>query len=98
MGLNSKATFRSITKREPCDEVELGDVITDLMLWGKRKKIPVDLALEQAVRHFEHESDDYIECALCDKLVRFKDSYSPGDEAICAACDTKVTGRVHKGK
>lgn len=38
---------------------------------------------------------ELIECALCDKQLWFQDSYSPGDEAICAECDTEVTGREH---
>jgi recombinational DNA repair protein (RecF pathway) len=36
------------------------------------------------------------ECATCGKTIWFRDSYSPGDEAICAECDTEVTGRPHK--
>lgn len=55
----------------------------------------------------DHESDsfiaseldpgewDYILCAYCDRILRHADSYSPADEAICARCDTEVTGRDH---
>lgn len=35
------------------------------------------------------------ECALCDKLIWVRDSWSPHDEAICAECDTEITGREH---
>jgi hypothetical protein len=38
---------------------------------------------------------DTCRCALCGKLIYFEDSYSPGDDAICAECDTDVTGREH---
>lgn len=41
------------------------------------------------------EEDDVIDCALCGAVLLFSDSYSPGDEAICASCDTQVTGRQH---
>jgi hypothetical protein len=39
--------------------------------------------------------DDVLECALCSKLILFKDSWSPADEGICSECDTEVTGRPH---
>lgn len=48
--------------------------------------------------HFEkvaRASDEIIPCALCQKPIWFRDSWSPGDEAICAECDTEVTGRQH---
>ncbi len=47
------------------------------------------------VRRFMTEPSELVECATCGKRIRFADSYSPGDEAICAACDTEVTGRPH---
>lgn len=40
-------------------------------------------------------TDEVITCALCPRRIWFRDSYSPGDDAICAECDTEVTGRVH---
>lgn len=39
--------------------------------------------------------EEEIDCALCATKIRLKDSYSPADEAICAECDTEVTGRQH---
>lgn len=36
------------------------------------------------------EDDEFIECAWCEKRIRFVDSYSPGDEAICAECNKEV--------
>lgn len=36
-----------------------------------------------------------VTCALCDKLLWLRDSWSPHDEAICAECDTDITGRKH---
>jgi len=39
--------------------------------------------------------DEIIECALCPRKIWFRDSYSPADDAICAECDTEVTGRTH---
>jgi hypothetical protein len=42
------------------------------------------------------KAEDYFECFGCGKLGHFKDSWAPGNEAICDACDTEITGRVHK--
>ncbi len=39
--------------------------------------------------------EELAECALCAKPILLRDSYSPADEAICAECDTEVTGRIH---
>lgn len=39
--------------------------------------------------------EELIDCAMCDKEIKLEDSWSPGDEAICAKCDTEVTGRNH---
>lgn len=42
------------------------------------------------------DGDDVIvECGLCKYPVWYRDSWSPGDEAICSQCDTEVTGRQH---
>jgi hypothetical protein len=35
---------------------------------------------------------DIVECALCGLRVYFEDTYSPGDDAICATCASEVTG------
>lgn len=40
-------------------------------------------------------SDPMIECEDCGVSLRTSDSYSPGDYAVCAACDTAATGRAH---
>ena len=40
-------------------------------------------------------SKQIVKCALCEKRIFLFDSYSPADEAICAECDTEVTGRKH---
>lgn len=41
-------------------------------------------------------SEDFlINCALCDKRIWFRDSWSLSDDAICAECDTTITGREH---
>lgn len=40
-------------------------------------------------------TDEITDCALCGKRIRLDESYSPADEAICASCDTEVTGRIH---
>lgn len=53
------------------------------------------LWIRRAKSEEELHDDGKIECALCEKRIWFKDSYSPGDEAICAECDTEVTGRQH---
>jgi len=44
----------------------------------------------------EIHEEEMIDCALCGRRILFVDSYSPGDEAICASCDTEFTGRVHE--
>lgn len=36
-----------------------------------------------------------VQCSGCDVVLPLEDSYSPGDEALCATCDTEVTGREH---
>lgn len=41
------------------------------------------------------DPDEITQCALCDKSILLRDSYSPADEPICAECDTEVTGRTH---
>ena len=40
-------------------------------------------------------SDMIVQCALCDKRIWFRDSWSPGDDCTCSECDTEVTGRKH---
>ncbi len=47
------------------------------------------------VNHGPYEDDRITRCDLCGKKVWFTDSYSPGDSATCAECDTEVTGRQH---
>lgn len=45
-----------------------------------------------------HE-EEMVDCALCSKRIAFFESFSPlvcGDDAICAECDTEVTGRQHE--
>jgi len=42
--------------------------------------------------------DEFIACGGCDKIIPFEDSYAPGDDALCAECDTEVTGRDHTPK
>jgi len=44
----------------------------------------------------EIHEEEIVDCTLCGKTILFVDSWSPGDEAICASCDTEVTGRVHE--
>lgn len=44
----------------------------------------------------EIHEEDVVDCAMCGKVLLFSDSYSPGDEAICAECDTEITGRIHE--
>lgn len=56
--------------------------------------MPVDVRIAWHVRRGEMPAAT--DCALCRKTIWFRDSYSPGDEAICAECDTEVTGRPHK--
>lgn len=42
-----------------------------------------------------NQNDPVVKCGLCGKSIWFADSYSPADDAICAECDTEVTGREH---
>ena len=42
------------------------------------------------------DGDFVTNCSLCNKSIWFRDSWSPYDEAICAECDTIVTGREHE--
>jgi hypothetical protein len=39
-----------------------------------------------------------VQCVGCKRRIRLVDSYSPHDEALCAQCDTEVTGRLHYRK
>lgn len=54
---------------------------------------------EEAIANAQMMSDaikaSLINCALCEKAILFEDSWSPGDDAICAECDTEATGRQH---
>lgn len=43
----------------------------------------------------EVHEEEMVDCALCGKRILLADSWSPADEAICAQCDTEVTGRDH---
>lgn len=43
----------------------------------------------------EPHEDAITHCALCGRPLWWRDSWSPGDDAICAECDTGVTGRAH---
>lgn len=43
----------------------------------------------------QNDLDEIVECALCDKKVWMRDTWSPADDAICAECDTEVSGREH---
>ena len=36
------------------------------------------------------EADKCIDCTWCLRRIRFRDSYSPGDDAICADCNRTV--------
>lgn len=42
------------------------------------------------------DEDKYFSCAHCSHIGYMEDSWSPGDMALCDACDTEVTGRPHK--
>ena len=44
------------------------------------------------------EDEPTITCAGCNKGIWVRDSYSPPgtDEALCAECDTEVSGRKHR--
>ena len=46
----------------------------------------------------EIHEEDVVDCAMCGKVLLFSDSYSPGDEAICAECDTEITGSQRSGE
>lgn len=57
------------------------------------KRVAVNLA-EAGIGLKDHDGlGEVIECSSCDRLVYFRDSWSPGDEALCAVCNEAVTGR-----
>lgn len=60
-----------------------------------RKALLLLLGAEWAPPESSLTCDDVVICATCNKLVLFRDSWSPGDEALCSECDTEVTGRKH---
>ena len=68
-------------------------------LWTQRQEGREDNPAKKGMRKLKAKpltADDYFECFGCGKLGHFKDSWAPGNEALCDACDTEVTGRVHK--
>lgn len=42
------------------------------------------------------EGRETIACGGCGVVLRHEDSYAPEDVALCASCDSEVTGRAHK--
>jgi len=66
------------------------DALTDLAHAGVTAE-SLARSLRSAMIHFQEEDGtELVECALCDKLVPFKETYSPADEAICAECNEEV--------
>lgn len=63
-----------------------------------KKKSPVQLQreIDAVLAHPKGADEDAMEeCAACGVRIPFADTYSPGDMAICADCDTEATGRRH---
>lgn len=54
-----------------------------------------ELLLEVMQGVTEEKVGDFVtQCAFCFKAIWMRDSWSPGDEAICSECNTEATGRV----
>ncbi len=68
----------------------------------KQRRFRIAIAAKEHTTTFEQQiaadgvRDHVINCTFCKKLVWFRDSWAPGDDAICAECDTEVSGRRHK--
>lgn len=76
------------------DEIEEGvqDLLSDIMHLCGRRGVDFRSALSKAAGHFEEEVDESEEivCAFCGVIVPVEESYSPGDDAICAKCNKDI--------